>query len=956
MATLTKAGNNNNIGDSVAFQESFRNRQVGYSARINRVQGMAEIEDKPKAKKAEAENAPDNSHLREEKTDPKPGDATKAETKPEDKNPADKSAGSTGSVGSSEAEKHDDKKATADKTGKADSTAGAKSLLLDIAPNDWADLKKATLNKTNEVSKALLGFQLFGDQAKEAAPKLDFARAAKESDNLFGTPQDTSVCGKFAADFSNLAKCDSVASLGHIGKDNTSFLSEKFNISGRFCDPFLTGRTAMEGMAIVGFQPALAGAPSAKALSDFFSADKLASSDLSSTFKFDKILSGSMDFLADKGKRFNAFVGENFNVDLSFGLSDRSYDKVVEDLKQEAKLAGHSEGGQAASDAATRYKGNAAVEFVSDKISAGNTTIDARVSDKQAVHDLGWAKSIESRGDADGKKEVTLIGEGTKLKQERDGTRVISTENSPYVVRENLKDGKVLVTDQNGKKIVDFSNKEDARIYFDQTVIEKTRPGEKLQDAYARLQKDHAEDIKGKSITLMDGKGGSLTVQRDGTIVHLDGQGRSETTFKTKDAKGNDQEVTVKVRLTDKGEAIRVFSKNTGVEMDSTDARVADLLKHSQYRVIGGHFMQRQVDALAAATALAKSQSDTTPGTTGSVDKKPTEQGLLPRSDAHHAHAGSGTGSDQVPITGADVKVDSEKFVRVIDDNGRMLVAPGTTISLIDNTVETTEGDKVTVFTPNKETGTLIAETYKIAADGRPDKSAPPSQTITMEKGKNTVQGPDPKDTIVYDTKRGHVKAWNAETTADKAVVHTKEGDIGVNRNGDVNAFDRDGREVYSSHGDSYSYDQGRATADYHERLNEQRTAAERTAVSDASAVMAEVGSFLGRADINIGMVAGLHGRLAAIRALCGSLGIAVPGAVSAAECFVNALEAKAGGDNKIGNELARVNLNTVSLRDAASSLMGGSAEDKARTILHHLNIPFPGDEHLANGDKKTHH
>ncbi|MBX9570075.1 MAG: hypothetical protein K2X77_14340 [Candidatus Obscuribacterales bacterium] len=882
---------------------------------------MAEIDDKPKAKAETTGEESDNSHLREDKKE-------ESSAKPEDKAPS---------------EKKDEAPKPESPADKGDKTAASTNLLQDLSPKDYQQSLEAFKKTPLQAETGLKGLDLFSKEA----PKFSFEQQ-KSAESLLdkaAPPLDgqNSEAFSFAKTWSSLSKTFDVAGfLKNEGPEKNYALSERSGLRGKFCSPFDNAPAFKfdNGMAVVGFQPALAGAEGRSAMKDFGLDTK---SSESSSWNWDTVLD-----VFESGKNavntMRAKLSNTLGIDLSFGLGDHNVDKTVEQLKLSGDAKAQSESfnrfaEKSATENAQKFLGSAEIKYDSFKVQ--DSTVQVTANGDKVTHTIkgaGGEQAVIEQGrvDENGKRDASITVSDTTLKQDKNGGREITNEHSDIKLKQNP-DGSVEAYDKSGKKLFDFKNTGDANLYFNNAVAEVVKPGESIEAAYARLQKDNGDAIKGKPVIVIDGKGESLIVQPDGTRVRNHANGNAEMIFKAKDAQGKEHDVYVRVRKGEHGQYIKVSKTADGEQFDVNDKRILPWLKGSKLSVLNGELMIDHRPKMPTAPAdEVKPPADTTKG-----DKKPGAT----IADANNTTADQPAATQPAATQPAENAPDP-RFLKKLFHQGIINLSADTKIDTNSGTITQREGNQETVITPNKETGVAVAQTFKLKEDGTRE-SDKPLRTMTFDHGKTTVQGEHPRDTFTFNSDTKELHAFNNVRTRpgeDAEITDDRGNHYTLDDNGDFHAFDRHGNEIASSDGDHYSYDNGRASAEYHERLVEQQTAANRDAVSNASAIMSEVASLLGRADIPQGAIAGMRGNLAAIRAKCGALGIPVPGEVSAAESCVDALQMKALVDHQVGQTLKLVNLNTTTLRDLASNV-SGSPEDRARTVLKQLGIALPCDK-----------
>lgn len=853
--------------------------------------------DKPN-EKAEKDQEPekaqdDNLHLRDEKD---------AAAQPEDKPAQDKK----------EAEKPAEKPEAAAEKG--DKATASQTILQGLSPQDYfAAFKKRSVDANN---KALTGLEL---AFPKDAPMLNFDKQTS-SETLMErmkvpATNESAEVSTFSQAWNALKKSFNASDFfKNEGAGEKTYLSEKMGISGRFCDPFAKGEAFKfdNGMCVAGFQPALAGAEGRTILKDF-GFDKLDSKDESSWW--DGLISGLESSVASGLDKFNTIRAKISNsiddLDLGFGLGDRSVDNTVTQLKKSMGSSGQADAFDRFSERSTtqapeKFMGSAKVSFepnevTYDAIKVKDSSVQVTAGQDNIKHTIksenGERVITQSRPDEHGKRTFEQTENGTTFKQDKNGDRLISNANSDIQLRQKP-DGSVDVLDKSGNKIADFKGtdgNDKARVYFNNAITEVVKPGESIEAAYARLQKEHGDEIKGKPIMIVDGKGESLKVELDGRSVRNHANGNAEMVFKIKDANGQDQEMHVKVRNGPHGQFIKLSKSANGEEMDVTDKRMAHLIQQSMMlKVEQGNLM---------------------------IDQAP--QTPNDRDNRHQSH-----------------------WKRFLEKNGDVNWSADTKINTITGVVTQKHDKGESVFTPNKDTGVGVMQTFKLKEDGTRE-SEKPVQTFTFDHGKTTIQGTHPNDIATFDAKTQELRAFNTVRTkpGEDAEITNDRGEVTrVNQDGDFHAYDRNGHEIAASDGDRYTYDEGRSAVEYRERLVEQQTEASRDAISDASAVLSEVASMLGRTDIPSGAIGAMRGNLAAIRAKCGALGIAIPGEVTAAECAVNALEMKAAVDSKVGQVLMTVNMNTTTLRDLAGNFTG-TPDQQANALLRALGIALPNEK-----------
>jgi hypothetical protein len=930
MATLTFLRKRNNIKDS-----------GGLLLRINRyvrkANGMA-ANDKPN-EKAEKDQEPekaqdDNLHLRDEKD---------AAAKPEDKPAQDKK----------EAEKPAEKPEVSAEKG--DKATASQTILQGLSPQDYfATFKKTSVDANN---KALTGLEL---AFPKDAPTLNFDKQSSSEtlmERMKVPANESAEVSTFSQAWNALKKSFNASDFfKNEGAGEKTYLSEKMGISGRFCDPFSKGEAFKfdNGMCVAGFQPALAGAEGRTILKDF-GFDKLDSKDESGWW--DGLINGLESSVASGLDKFNTIRAKISNtvedLDLSFGLGDRSVDSTVAQLKKSMGAEGQRDAFDrfaetSATQNAEKFLGSAKVNFDKGEVSydafkVKDSTVQVTAGKDQITHTIKSADGervvVQGRPDENGKRTFETTVNDTTYKQDKNGIREISNANSDINLRQKA-DGAVEVFDKSGKKIADFDKEGDAKLYFNNAITEVVKPGESIESAYARLQKEHGDDIKGKPVLIVDGKGESLKVEPDGRTVRNHANGNAEMVFKAKDANGQEHEIHVKVRTGPHGQFIKLSKTANGEEMDVNDKRVTSFLKGSMLDVQNGKLLIEQaMQPTAATTDIAAMPNNTAGG-----DKQ--KPGIMADANSPAAQAEVKPAETQTEKLADGEHHRRRHHYKELLQNGVINWSHDTKINTITGAITQRDGDKEMVITPNKETGVAVAQTFKLKEDGTRE-SEKPIQTMTFDHGKTTIQGTHPNDIVRFDAKTQELNAFNTVRTkpGEDAEIRNEHGEImRVNQDGDFHAFDRNGHEIAASDGDRYTYDEGRSAVEYRERLVEQQTEASRDAISDASAVLSEVASMLGRTDIPSGAIGVMRGNLAAIRAKCGALGIAIPGEVTAAECAVNALEMKAAVDNKVGQVLMTVNMNTTTLRDLAGNFTG-TPDQQANALLRAMGIALPNEK-----------
>lgn len=817
------------------------------------------------------------------------------------------------------------------------------------ADSKSGDAKEAD-GKDEAVSPSALFFsealKTFKD-AKTRGPAEQLAkqaveRGAKEGDKQFELKSPISEEGKAFADA--WAGLPNSAGRSLEFANPTFSLSEKFGINGTWVsDLYKSGKDGIyafgselynSGIKGFGLQPALAGARLDPAVFGFEKVN--GQLDFDSTKLFDSF--SKLDSL----NQFKAFVGRGSGgSEISSEIDDFAINKTLKNIKEKDGLIDKAVGAVVdAVDAAASYAGNAVIGWFSNEAKAAEPASKDAMQVKEVTGSDSVSKasatSSETAGikdgiagtsdatkdgkpaekpkvteilNADGKKEVKVESGDNTLLKKADGSTLLSNKQSDIDLK-HLPGGGVEVTDKTGKKVLDFGTAGDATIYFKNAVTEVVKPGTSLENAFVKLQQEKGDAIKGKDVVILDGKGESLIVQPDGTKIRRHENGNVEMLYHAKDAHGKEHDVHVRIKQTPNGQLVRLAKTATGEEIELKDPRANQWLNGSRIRVLNNQLMVRDLQPGESVSAKIATQSDlAAPG--ADPGAKPGSAKFASSPDA--ASIAANPLMDKAVTSENLAAAPDAAFARKLIEGN--IIKPSDTVELNNVTgvlkVIDTEKKEQTIFTPNRETGVAVAQTFKLNDSGVPESE--PIRTVTMDHGRNTIQGKNPADTVQYDANRNDLRAWDMTSDSNGARVHSAGGDVFVDRNNQ-----------------------------YYRENVEQRTATERIAQSEYSQIMAGLGALMGLQNLKPGSAAMFKGGIARLKAMFSAADLPIPAGLGELEGRIDELEAKAVRNLQEDADQIKKNLDSQNIINQANLRAHEIVDLMLKHAQHHEQLDHP--------------
>ncbi|MBX9722153.1 MAG: hypothetical protein K2X81_12210, partial [Candidatus Obscuribacterales bacterium] len=382
--------------------------------------------------------------------------------------------------------------------------------------------------------------------------------------------------------------------------------------------------------------------------------------------------------------------------------------------------------------------------------------------------DTGHDKIVQSR-DADGKPHEVSVktDDGRELSQTRDGVRKASSNESDLTILQDPKTGKVQAVDRSGAKVQEFDSKGTAIRFLESADKLVVQPGQTLEQAYLAYSKEpgNAERQKSHPVILMDGKGESMTVQPDGSKIYTHANGESTSVYKHLGADGKPHDIKVNISKGPDGNEILTIESEHGKKLQISSEEAKAMMQNSRLKL--------------------------------------DEKGQLMvnndfSGDAHRA-----------------------RWHRMLEEH-RLNLGENANLDLRTQTVTVDDGKTHTVTTVDKTTGTVVESDFNRRPDGKFDDK--PSRVTTIDNaGHATIQGMDPitgekraADLVTIDSNKHSVNAFNIEMNDKDAVVKHPDGsNTTVNRQGDIDAKDGQGRDIVRTSGDRVSYDGGNSYERY---------------------------------------------------------------------------------------------------------------------------------------------
>lgn len=539
-------------------------------------------------------------------------------------------------------------------------------------------------------------------------------------------------------------------------------------------------------------------------------------------------------------------------------------------------------------DAVEKGLGNASIAVMTDN----GTERTIKVGDESIK---------QSNVDANGKHEHVEVKTIDGITFNQDGNiRTVKNDKEPdLVLKQDKITGKVEAFDHSGKEVAEFKNGGDATRFFSNAITQvvNLKPGEKLEDAYAKYAKEHPDALKEKPIMLMDGKGETLTVQPDGSTLRTHASGDAEMTYKHWIEK---KEHDIEVRVThgpDGKEHVVIGSKGGTEFYDQNSDQAKAIIANSRLKVDGANLMVNDDPS-------------------GHHDRADWHKLFNRPNHLHNCHDGD------------------------ID------ITPGATAGTV--TVTDDKAKQVAVFTPNPQTGVSTETDYKIREDGNLDKT----RVTTMDHGKFTIQGidsetgnPKPNDVVTIDTNKNTVDAWNVLMTPESTNIKGPDGnEINVDsKTGDITAFDSSHKEIFSTHGNSYEEAHTHKGADSYTREEAEHATVE--AVKTAAIVEGLANALLCSLNISAGEVSALE---SALEGAVGSLppNAPIPQQVTDARTKLAALKNRLNTDNAVSqNTVALAGVDNGELKAFAREAGNLSPNEAALAALKRAGYQIAQDE-----------